>query len=1042
MSDFIRITGINMWPTLFMSVILFVLSSSLIRIQAQETLLNTVKINGEKGLSLTNNEYIVKDSYGWVWISSLDGLNIYNGTSVQVFRPSNSDITGSVFGLNIQSSFFEDLNGDVWFTTESALNCFRRKTARFEHFFFDGKPYNQGDSETHYAFLMEAKRFLWVGAADQLFRFDTKNPYSSSSRQYLHSLKPGRCNIECTEDGKVKRLINGFWDLGKGMEVIHYTESLQVFSRDTLFSFDQTNNGRIIPALTIRSSVIMRDGTVWAATSRGLLKLQENCVKGFRFSLPTSGKSLRRVYKKSESALWIVSDEGLIYTFDIANGTFSRLASESDPTDLIDAVFVSLDDQHVLWRSIKGLGVLHNKLIDKPLFQNCQINLKSGMKNIVQLYEPSPNQVVCLNAKGEGALLDAYGQQLKRVQLWPYSKFSKYSGSKAWLLSNAGLGTYDFKTDQFNMVWNDPDLIFYDMTGNISRDLLVGTDKELYWVSGDGASRKQLNSVADGVLKISFGKHCRLWTANVKEKIQCWQFAGENTSRKLFESRYSGLVNHIVEDTVRNVVWVGMNKGLLKIWETNGVWYDSLITERDGLPNQYIYAIVPDKKGALWLSTNHGIVKYQPENPMGSQFKQFTVRNGLTSNEYNPGASLMSQNGEIWFGSTKGIDVFYPDSLEDIGTAPQLALISLKIHDQLWKQDTMNIDMAKRIVLPYDENTLRFELAAMEYTDPELNKFRVWLSRNGGKADTVELGTQNFITYANLAPGKYRFGFTACNTEGIWQKIPHNLDIIIRPPYWETWWFRLFIIGLVLGLVGFGTAFYYRYRLRVQQMELERQQMEADRKQLLLENELALQLERNRIADEMHDELGGGLSTIRLASERAKKINAPDELKTIMNRVSQISIGLIGNMRGIIWAMDTQNDSLDSLLSYLRQYTRTFLDDNSLIAHIRMPDECPGLNLSGQYRHSLMLTVKECLNNILKHSGATEVWLDATVDSELTLRLRDNGSGFDPDQKIGSGKGLRTTAKRMQSVGGSIQWERNEDDLGMTTTIRSPLTHV
>lgn len=424
--------------------------------------------------------------------------------------------------------------------------------------------------------------------------------------------------------------------------------------------------------------------------------------------------------------------------------------------------------------------------------------------------------------------------------------------------------------------------------------------------------------------------------------------------------------------------------------------------------------------------------------PIGEQFKIFTSRHGLTSTDYVWGAGFLTQKGFVCFGGTKGIEWFDPQNIRDIGTAPQLAIVGLKIHDTEWHSDTVCIEMAQRISLNYNQNTLRLELAAMEYTDPEMNRFRVWLSKDGHKADTVELGTQNFITYANLRHGKYRFGFTACNSEGIWQTTPRYLEIAILPHFSDTLWFRVLMAVLALAVIGFSTAFYYRYRLRVQQLEIERQQREADRKQLLLENELALQQERNRIADEMHDELGGGLSTIRLASERSRKMDSPEELKTILGRVSQISIGLISNMRGIIWAMDTQNDSLDSLLSYLRQYARTFLDDNGIAANIQVPTERPELSLSGQYRHSILLTVKECLNNILKHAEATEVWMHTAVGEQLVIHIRDNGKGFDPEEKAGSGKGLRTTVKRMESIGGNIQWIRNEEG-GMTRVLQAPL---
>ena len=1052
--------NIKKHTVLFMSAIALCFGFFLPNVSAQETLLRTVSVTSEKGLSQTYNAFVVKDSYGWVWISSLDGLNLYNGTSVKLFRPNPEDTTRSIFGSNIQSSFFEDGRGNVWFTTESSLNCYSRTTGRFEHFFLDNGTHQPGTYTVHYAFFLEAKRYLWATAGGALFRFDTYDPHGQTSKKYLHPLWAGRCTIDSTLSGGAKRLINCFWDLGKGMEVIGYDGEQRIISQDTFFGANTLRSNW--PVLTVRQSIVMSDSSVWAATNEGLLKLVGGITGRFEIYYPATGKNIRRVYKKSDFDLWVVSNDGFIYIFNTFTHSFKPSFGQSAQSDPGDALFVSKDAQNVLWRSIKGSGVFHNKVIKSPLFRQHLTGFKSSLKSITHIFELAPGRVACLNLKGEGELLHTSGQVLKNLSFLPYPKLSTYSDHRTWALSTDRLGLYDFKSNQLEEILRPPNTYFYDLVKDQRGNVITSTNKELLWVSSNGIDQKRMYGMSGGVLTLCLDKNNHLWTGNMDEKLQLWQYEGYKTSIKLYESVHLGQINHIVEDTLRSLTWVAMNKGLLKIWqEKDNTWRDSLLTERDGLPNQYIYAVVPDKKGNLWLSSNQGIIKYMPDQPIGQQFKQYTTRNGLSSNEYSPGAALMSSTGEIWFGSTHGVDVFHPDSVRDIGTAPQLAIVGLKIHDDEWHSDSVCIEMAQRIQLPYNQNTLRLELAAMEYTDPEMNRFRArllnteqlcanttWWGRwkawaFGGVAqpDTAwaELGTQNFITYANLRPGHYCFEFTACNAEGIWQKTPRQLVIIIAPPYWETWWFRSLVVGFVLGLVGFGTAFYYRYRLRVQQLELERQQREADRKQLLLEKELALQQERNRIADEMHDELGGGLATIRLSSERARKMESPDELKTILGRVSQISIGLISNMRGIIWAMDTQNDSLDSLFSYLRQYARTFLDDNAITANIQMPTEYPDLSLAGQYRHSILLTVKECLNNILKHADASAVWLHAAVDTELVIHIRDNGKGFDPEEKVGSGKGLRTTVKRMESINGSIEWIQNPEG-GMTTVLRAPLT--
>lgn len=982
----------------------------------------------------------------------MDGINRYCGSSVRVYRPQKGE-PHSVCGINPQSGFLEDTQGNIWFGTENALNRFDRFRGNFDCWHLAGIS-SHVTNTVHNVFHLDQQNYLWAVAGDTLYCADTRHP---EKRVPLHSLVAMRCAVSTDKQGEVKQLYACFWDLGQGFEVVSYDKQRHLTRRDTFFA--QLG----FPAkftLTVRQAIVESDSLVWLTTDQGLLAFNPQRPGQFQIYHQGSIPNIRFIENLSSTHLLVASNEGRLLPFDKKTRRFGphlTSASHSMKGAFLENIsHFQLDRDSNLWSSIYGEGLLFSKLGQQQVFHPHaeRPETKSGVTNI---FEERKGRVLCISNPGEVNV--ALASDGNHFTLSSYSKLFHGSYGSIWNISASGL-SHIGPNSTIKLELAAEGQAYYDCAVFQGEWIFIGTLQGLLLFN---TKTHRLQAVETGVPDtetLFLDNQNRLW-ASTTEHLYLWTIQKNMTLALLKRFDNTGLANHIVQAPAGKNIWAATSKGLLKIWqEKDNTWHDSLLTERDGLPNQYIYAIVPDKKGNLWLSSNQGIIKYMPDQPKGAQFKQYTTRNGLSSNEYSPGAALMSSTGEIWFGSTHGVDVFHPDSVRDIGTAPQLAIVGLKIHDNEWHSDTVCIEMAQRIQLPYDQNTLRLELAAMEYTDPEMNKFRArllnteqlcanttwwgrwkaWAFGSVAQPDTAwaELGTQNFITYANLQSGDYRFEFTACNAEGIWQKTPRQLVIIIAPPYWETWWFRSLIIGLILGIVGFGTAFYYRYRLRVQQLELERQQREADRKQLLLENELALQQERNRIADEMHDELGGGLATIRLSSERARKMDSADELKTILGRVSQISIGLISNMRGIIWAMDTQNDSLDSLLSYLRQYARTFLDDNAIKSNIQMPTERLDLSLTGQYRHSILLTVKECLNNILKHADASEVWLHAATDAELVIHIRDNGKGFDPEEKVGSGKGLRTTAKRMESVGGSIEWIQNPEG-GMTTVLRAPL---
>ncbi|MFN0213257.1 MAG: two-component regulator propeller domain-containing protein [Saprospiraceae bacterium] len=987
----------------------------------------------KEGLSQSTNAFINQDSYGFVWISSLDGVNRYDGRRVSVY---NSDLNtpNSLYGANIQSNFFEDGRGDLWFSTDMGINRYRRQTGDFDHYFVQHDQRVYKDTAYHAIYLDSATSQLWVNAADAIFKFDTKSKKSI----FVCPTIGKRFGVQQDRRKAVIRLLSCFWLVRQGMEILEFDNQGKQTNQTVLFQ----KPGQPAPyTLTIRQCFVENDSICWYATDKGLLYLNSNNPKQYRLhTLPgTSNSEIHSICPQLGHRILVSSINRNIWKFDLHKKEFLNeepiLSKEKEVVKNVRDVYFAPDSS--LWCSVRGEGLYYSRLREKKI-QNPISSTKEFKLKVTQIFENDGAHIWCLSEYGQ-TLIFKNNQTKNLSQILRFPQFTTLYrfGDNLIGLSKEGISRYApsgiKERDLMAGLSKSQPVCLVNLSEN---EYYLGTFGGLKYLKLSDESYFDVPFVSNGVFCLFIDNNKQIWLYGNNE-INVWEMISPLIQKSVRTFSNTGSVNQIVGDPISGNILVAGSSGL-RIIDPN-TFKDTLITEKEGLPDQYIYAVVPDKNKNLWLSSNQGIIKFMPYKPVGQQFKQYTTRNGLSSNEYCPGSALMSSStGEIWFGSTKGVDVFHPDSITDNSTPPKLAIVGLKIHDQEWQDSTTCIEMAERIVLEHYENNLRFDLAAMEYTDPEMNKFRVWLSKDGGKPDTVDLGTQNFITYANLRPGKYVFQFTACNSEGIWQEIPRQLEIIIDPHFTDTWQFKAFIALLALAFIGFSTAFYYRYRLRLQQLALEKQQREAERKQLLLEKELSLQEERNRIADEMHDELGGGLSTIRLASQRAKKVEAPEELQTILKRVSQISIGLVNNMRGIIWAMDSQNDSLLSLLAYIRQYAGTFLDDNAISATLSIPTEFPDRTLSSQFRHNVMLTVKECLNNILKHADASAVKLQISVDNQLHITIQDNGKGFEPVEHAGMGKGLRTTVKRMESVGGSIEWQRNAEG-GMTVILLAPL---
>jgi signal transduction histidine kinase len=195
-----------------------------------------------------------------------------------------------------------------------------------------------------------------------------------------------------------------------------------------------------------------------------------------------------------------------------------------------------------------------------------------------------------------------------------------------------------------------------------------------------------------------------------------------------------------------------------------------------------------------------------------------------------------------------------------------------------------------------------------------------------------------------------------------------------------------------------------------------------------LEKKLAVQYERQRISAEMHDDIGAGLSGIRLLTEmtknKVKDGQAAEEVEKIYQSVGDIS----SKMKEVIWSLNTENDNLPNLIFYLQKQARLMMENYPCKFSMTVPDHIPDAKISGEARRHIYLAVKESLHNIIKHSGADNVELNITCEDKLRIVVSDNGKGMNAEQNSSAGNGLKNMRRRMQQTGGDLSIE-NKDGL-------------
>jgi signal transduction histidine kinase len=247
-------------------------------------------------------------------------------------------------------------------------------------------------------------------------------------------------------------------------------------------------------------------------------------------------------------------------------------------------------------------------------------------------------------------------------------------------------------------------------------------------------------------------------------------------------------------------------------------------------------------------------------------------------------------------------------------------------------------------------------------------------------------------------------------------------------------------IGLVFELGFFLSGLAYKNRRDIIERVKERERLKLENERKEFEKQMAVmaakQEERNRISADMHDELGSGVTAIRLMSEIMKSRLRGDvvpELEKISNSANE----LLGKMNTIIWTMKSSNDTLESLIAYIRAHAIEYFDSTPIECKVLLPVVIPQADVSGEKRRNIFLSIKEALNNAMKHSQATQIQISiSTNNKQLTIRVADNGIGIDADKLRRFGNGLNNMRRRMESIDGTF---KIESDKNCVLTFEAPI---
>ena len=407
------------------------------------------------------------------------------------------------------------------------------------------------------------------------------------------------------------------------------------------------------------------------------------------------------------------------------------------------------------------------------------------------------------------------------------------------------------------------------------------------------------------------------------------------------------------------------------------------------------------KDDKLWLFGEKGLYCYDKEK---NESRTFTMEDGLPANDFTLSALVYDKAGKCIAGTSNGLVSFSPSDVLFVTNAPRIRLDAFYVNDVL---DTLhaNPDEIKTIKLLSKQNTFSLEFSPLSFFHLSDCSFEYKLE--GYDDNWIKSGATRYTRYSRIPPGKYSFVLRALDNQGKLSPFNKVLEIEIAKSFWQTSFFKASLIVMILLVGWLFLKWYSNEKVKKQQRELEKLK--------------AIEKERTRIATDMHDDLGAGLSRIKFLSETIGiKKQKQEPIEEEINKIREYSHDMIDKMGEIVWALNEKNDSLSDLLSYTRVYAMEYLSQNGINCTVEAPDYFPSNFVSGEFRRNVYLTVKEALHNVVKHAQASCVTIKILVDEKLEFSIKDNGIGFDKKSVRRFSNGLTNMENRIKEINGGF----------------------
>ena len=1012
----------------------------LLPLYAQQPVLYFKRMNQANGLSNNKVNCILQDKRGFTWIGTDDGLNRYDGYNFKVFKNipgepsslSGNTITdlhedkngilwiatadggisrydyrmptekkfrqykhqpgdSSSIPVNIVNALEEDAAGDLWLATSgSAILRFDKKKEKFI------RPGTQG-VWTINDMIFDQAGIIWAGKeGGSILKGDPKTQTWSMDPRYsnLYVSLPHMVVTRLFRDSK-QNIWFGSWDkalyrynatTGSEDSFINVPGNPYSFGIDEPISFNEDKQGRIWIGGKLSGLYI------YDQTRREFYNYRHDPSREGTLS----DNRVNCIFIDATGIVWVGTNNGI----SIYNSGQQQFQQNFLPRDVSGKAIVIYD----FYKNASGdlwIGTNNGLYTRKPdgTYQHKKLMYEGHALSITKIYRTDDGQIYL----GTDYSLFMYDPEQNKLALLPNTKKDQVMVK---LIESRIVSIQKDSLDGRPVLWTAPYghfFAYYDLV-------------EQRWISRRDSTKKILSrfGITDNLIrKIIKTRDGQIWFANAKHGLVSINKENGGSTRYINNpSQQKSISNNNVYDIKednRGNLWISTYGGGLNYFDCTKKEFQHFSSV-----NNLLEGLAMDKRGNVWMVSNGGIQKFDPRNRSFtySELPDIEKSGGVKGYIYKDNDGIMYVAGENYYIS------FVPEKIGSEQHQPEVFLTDLTIFNKSFSHLLEN----KKVTLRYNQNFFTIQFAAPFYSGSGPVQYSYMLE--GVDQDWINASSASpQAQYTNLGGGEYMFKVRATAAPGSWSEKVTTIAIRIIPPFWKRGWFFVMLAALL------ATIAYVAYRYRINEL-LKRQAI------------------RNKIAQDLHDNMGSTLSSISVYSQVAKiykEKNRPEELQHTLEKISNISGEMISEMNDIVWAINPRNDNMETILHRMESFAKPLLASQNISFHFDYETEIKHLFLYMTKRKNFYLIFKETINNALKYSGASNIWVNITrKQQQLELTIRDDGHGFETATvKVNastslSGNGLQNMRMRAKEIGGDFEIASTPGD-GTSVTLRFPI---